>query len=148
MGRPFERILIVMFENQYRSYVMQDPFMKKLAACGANRDNYFGVFHPSQTNYLASLSGEVGGVTNDAPPSQPLLQETLVDLLEAAGISWKAYMEGYPGEPWKSVWKNPGYRAGDQPMAEFPSDGSRLARYFRKHNAFASYHTIQAREDR
>ncbi len=99
MDRPFERILIVMFENQYRSYVMQNPFMKKLAACGANLGNYFGVFHPSQTNYLASLAGEVCGVTNDTPPAKPLTQQTLVDLLEAAGVSWKAYMEGYPGEP-------------------------------------------------
>ena len=29
MKKPFDRIIIVMFENQYRSYVIQDPFFKK-----------------------------------------------------------------------------------------------------------------------
>ena len=54
MKKPFDRIITVMFENQYRNYVIQDPFLKKLAAAGADMTNYFGAFHPSQTNYLAS----------------------------------------------------------------------------------------------
>ncbi len=146
--RAFDRIIIVMFENQYRAYVMQDRFMKKLAAGGANMTNYFGAFHPSQTNYLASLAGEICSVTNDEPPQAPLLQQTLVDLLEAAGVSWKAYMEGYPGDPWKASWKNPDYSPSDQPLNEYPNNDPDLARYFRKHNAFASFHTIQADEGR
>ena len=148
MKRVFNRIIVVMFENQYRSYVMQDPFMKKLAAAGANMTNYFGAFHPSQTNYLASLAGEICAVTNDEPPQVPLLQLTLVDLLEAAGVSWKAYMEGYPGDPWKASWKNPDYPPSDQPLNEYPNNDPDLARYYRKHNAFASFHTIQADESR
>ena len=148
MNRAFERIIIVMFENQYRSYVMQDPFMGKLAAAGLNMSNYFGAFHPSQTNYVASLAGEVCAVTNDTPPQAPLLQQTMVDLLEAGGVSWKAYMEGYPGDPWKAAWKDPDYPQSDQPLNEFPDSGADLARYYRKHNAFASFHTIQADESR
>ena len=106
--------------------------------------NYFGAFHPSQTNYIASLAGEVCGVTNDTPPATPLLQETLVDLLEAKNVSWKAYMEAYPGDAWNKDWVNPDYPSTEQPITEYPSsDASELARYFRKHNAFASfsYHT-------
>ena len=99
MKKPFERILIVMFENQYRSYVLQSKFMRKLASAGASMDNYFGAFHPSQTNYIASLAGEVCAVTNDTPPASPLMQQTLVDLLEPAGVSWKAYMEALPTDP-------------------------------------------------
>ena len=57
MKKAFDRVLIVMFENQYRSYVVQHPFMRKLAAAGAELTNSFGAFHPSQTNYLASLAG-------------------------------------------------------------------------------------------
>jgi len=34
MKKVFDKVLIVMLENQYRNYVMQDPFMKKLAAAG------------------------------------------------------------------------------------------------------------------
>ena len=148
MARPFERVLIVMFENQYRSYVLKDPFMRKLAAAGCEMSNYFGAFHPSQTNYVASLAGELCAVTNDTPPASPLMQNTLVDLMQPAGgpakASWKAYMEAYPGEPWKAVWKQPSYPASDQPLNEFPTTGGELARYYRKHNAFASFHTIQA----
>ncbi len=148
MEKAFQRIFIVMFENQYRSYVIQHPFMQKLAAAGADMTNYFGAFHPSQTNYLASFAGEVCAVTNDTPPAEPLRQQTMVDVLEPAGVSWKAYMEGYPGDPWKAVWKNPSYPSSDQPLNEYPDNGNDLARYYRKHNAFASFHTIQADQNR
>jgi hypothetical protein len=149
MKKPFDRIITVMFENQYRNYVIQDPFLKKLASAGADMTNYFGVFHPSQTNYLASLAGEICSVTNDNPPISPLLQNTLVDLLEDENVSWKAYMEAYPNEPWNPDWIKPDYPEAEQPINEYPpAGGDDLSRYFRKHNAFASFHNIQKDEDR
>lgn len=148
MSKAFDRIVIVMFENQYRSYVMQDPFMKKLAGAGASMSNFFGVFHPSQTNYIASLAGEVCAVTNDIPPPSPLPQQTLVDLLEAGDVSWKAYMEALPDEEWNPLWKQVNYPAEHQPIAQYPEKGPQLARYFRKHNAFASFQTIQSDQER
>lgn len=148
MKKAFERVLIVMFENQYRSYVMQDPFLKKLTVAGADMANYFGAFHPSQTNYIASLAGEVCGVTNDTPPASPLRQRNLVDLLEEGGVSWNAYMEGYPGDPWNPIWREANYPSGDQPLNQFPDGKPELARYFRKHNAFASFQTIQRNQSR
>lgn len=149
MKKPFDRIITVMFENQYRNYVIQNPFLKKLASAGADMTNYFGAFHPSQTNYLASFAGEICAVTNDTPPAAPLMQETLVDLLEAGKVSWKAYMEAYPGEPWKPSWTNPDYPATDQPMTQYPPAGApELSRYYRKHNAFASFHNVQKDEKR
>jgi hypothetical protein len=30
-GRVFDRVLILMFENQYRSYVLKNPFFRRLA---------------------------------------------------------------------------------------------------------------------
>lgn len=149
MSKPFDRILIVMFENQYRNYVLQHPFMNKLMAAGCDMTNYFGAFHPSQTNYVASLAGELCNVSNDTPPASPLMQQTLVDLLEPKGVSWKAYMEGYPNEPWNPAWVDPGYPSSEQPVNESPDgNNGQLARYFRKHNAFASYHTIQKDQNR
>ncbi|WP_298511349.1 alkaline phosphatase family protein [uncultured Kordia sp.] len=150
MNKPFDRVITVMFENQYRSYVIQNPFLKKLAAAGADMTNYFGAFHPSQTNYLASFAGEICGVTNDTPPAAPLMQETLVDILEAKNVSWKAYMEAYPNEPWNPAWANPNYDEKLQPVTQFPpaGDNANLSRYFRKHNAFASFHNVQKDEDR
>jgi len=149
MKKPFDRVITVMFENQYRNYVIQNPFLKKLASAGANMTNYFGAFHPSQTNYLASFAGEVCAVTNDTPPAAPLMQETLVDLLEAKNVSWKAYMEAYPGDPWKPAWVDPTYPATEQPLTQYPPAGAtELSRYYRKHNAFASFHNIQKEESR
>ena len=149
MNKPFKRIITVMFENQYRNYVIQNPFLKKLAAAGADMTNYFGAFHPSQTNYLASFAGEICGVTNDTPPAAPLMQETLVDILEAKGTSWKAYMEAYPDEPWNKDWQNPEYPATEAPMDQYPPAGdTELSRYYRKHNAFASFHNVQKDQDR
>lgn len=150
MAKPFDRIITVMFENQYRSYVIQNPFLKKLAAAGADMTNYFGAFHPSQTNYIASLAAEVCAVTNDTPPVAPLMQQTLVDLLEKKKVSWKAYLEAYPGDPWNPKWKDLGYsKATPPPIDQFPPEGAAdLSRYYRKHNAFASFHSIQKEENR
>lgn len=152
MKKPFDRVITVMFENQYRSYVIQNAFLKKLASAGADMTNYFGAFHPSQTNYLASFAGEVCGVTNDDPPMNPLMQETLVDLLEAKGVSWKAYMEAYPGDPWNKDWEDPDYYKkglAPAPIAQYPPKGDKnLSRYYRKHNAFASFHSVQKSEER
>lgn len=152
MARAFEKILIVMFENQYRSYVMENPYMRKLARAGCSMNNYFGAFHPSQTNYLASIAGEICGVSNDTPPPSPLPQTTLVGLMQpnayAQRVSWKAYMEAYPDEPWNPAWVQSNYPADQQPLNEYPNDGTSLARYFRKHNPFASFHEIQSEENR
>jgi len=148
MNKAFDRILIVMFENQYRSYVMQHAFMRKMAAAGCNLTNYFGVFHPSQTNYIGSLAAELCGVTNDTPPYPPLRQQTLVDLMQPEGapqvITWKAYMEGYPSDRWNPDWRSPSAPASGQPVQEFPDNGTDLAYYYRKHNAFASFYGIQS----
>ncbi len=152
MKKVFDKVLIVMFENQYRSYVMQNPYMRKLAAAGCNLKNAFGVFHPSQTNYLASISGEVCGVTDDTPPANPLMQETVTNLMQPKGgiqkTTWKAYMEAYPNQPWNKVWESPTYPPSEQPITEFPNDGVNLFRYARKHNAFSSYYDIQSSEEK
>lgn len=147
MEKPFERVLIVMFENQYRNYVMQTPFMQKLATAGADMMNYFGAFHPSQTNYIASLAGEVCATTVDIPPANPLKQRTLVDLMEEQGISWKAYMEAYPGQDWNPAWTNPDYDPTLEPITEAPA-APLMPRYFRKHNAFASFYSTQQSQAR
>jgi hypothetical protein len=94
--RAFDRVLVLMFENQYRSYVLKNPFFRRLADLGIELGNYNGVMHPSQTNYIAAIAGELCGVTDDDQP--PLLkQRTIVDLLEEApgNLRWKGYMESY-----------------------------------------------------
>jgi hypothetical protein len=102
--RAFDRVLVLMFENQYRSYVPQDPFFRRLARQGIELGNYNGVMHPSQTNYIAAIAGELCGVTEDDPPPALLTQRTIGDLLEEAPgqLRWKAYMESF--DPAANRW--------------------------------------------
>ncbi|MEE8200420.1 MAG: alkaline phosphatase family protein [Candidatus Acidoferrales bacterium] len=144
MPRPFDHILIVMFENEYRSYVIQNPYMRWLAGQGIDMANYHGVMHPSQPNYVASIAGELCNISNDiAPNAISSIYQTLVDLMQPEGaglaLSWKAYMEGYPGNPWDLAW------AGGDTSQPPPSQ---VGPYYRKHNAFASFASIQAKSER
>lgn len=106
--RVFDHGLIVMFENEYRSYVMNNPYMRELAQQGIELRNSFGVMHPSHTNYVASIAGQLCNITYDYPPAPaipagtaPTDNPTIVDLLEAKqGLRWKAYMQNYVPMPW------------------------------------------------
>lgn len=132
--RAFDHVLVIMFENQYRSYVLQNPYFRRLAREGIQLANYFGVMHPSQTNYIASIAGALCNVTSDGPP--PLIGErTIVDLIEEGpgGLRWKAYMDSYvPGSaPWTQDF---------QPIDAPP--------YYSKHNPFSSFASIVRNESR
>lgn len=122
-GRAFDHLLVVMFENQYRGYVKENPYFAWLARDGVELESSFGVMHPSQTNYIASIAGEICNVTSDDRPT-PLPQRTIVDLVEAAGLGWKAYMDGYC--PHANPWT-----ADLAPVDEYP--------YVVKHNPFSSF---------
>lgn len=64
-GRAFDHVVIVMFENEYRGYVHRHPYMRSLAAQGIDMATYFGVMHPSNPNYTASMAGSICNVTRD-----------------------------------------------------------------------------------
>ena len=133
--RAFDHVLIIMFENEYRGYVMENEYMRNLAAQGIELTGSFGVMHPSQTNYIASISGELCGVNDDNQPP-PLPQKTIVDLIEGSprNLTWKAYMDSYIADdtPWKAT--------GFQPQDHFP--------YVIKHNPFSSYENILDNRER
>lgn len=124
--RVFDRVLVIMLENQYRAYALENPYLRSLARQGVLVENYNGVMHPSQTNYIATLAGELCNVTSDDPPPR-LQQRTLVDLFEEAGLGWRAYMQGY--RPGKTPWS-----PDLTPQDDFP--------YALKHNPFASFARI------
>lgn len=134
-SRAFDHVLIIMFENQYRTYVMQNEYMRGLAAQGIDMANYFGVMHPSQTNYIASIAGELCNVTGDYPPKSLLPQRAIVDLIEESPnrLSWKAYMDSYipQNTPWTEQLT---------PKDEYP--------YVIKHNPFSSFASIVRSEAR
>jgi hypothetical protein len=58
--------------------------------------NYLAITHPSQPNYVAAVGGSVNGVTGDTFTRITSSKKTIVDLLEAKGVSWGEYMEDMP----------------------------------------------------
>jgi hypothetical protein len=52
---------------------------------------------PLQPNYIALIGGSPDGCTSDSNINLGTSYKSVVDLLEAKGISWKSYQEDYPG---------------------------------------------------
>jgi phosphatidylinositol-3-phosphatase len=120
---PGSRVIVVMMENKERGSVMGSaaaPYVNRLARRYASPRNYFGVAHPSLPNYLALIGGSTFGVRSDCSGCNQSATN-LVDQLERAGISWKAYMEGMP----RACYGGASYK-----------------RYAKKHNPFAYFKTI------
>jgi len=79
-------------ENRSYSQLIGDPYIAKLAAQYGVATNYHGVSHPSLPNYLALTSGSTWGISDDGYHVLPA--GGLGAQLTAAGIAWRAYMEG------------------------------------------------------
>ncbi|CAG8756018.1 5947_t:CDS:2, partial [Racocetra persica] len=130
-GTYFDRIVLVMFENTGYNKTIVQPYFQNLTirSNGLVLSNYFAVAHPSQPNYIATIFGSTANVTDDS--NHDIAGINLVDRLEAAGISWKAYMEDYPGNC--------------DPISVYPK---KTKLYARKHNPFISMDTIRLNSTR
>lgn len=92
-GKAFDRIAIIWLENTDYTMAVGDPNLAALAKQGITLSNYFGVTHPSEPNYAAAISGDNFGMDNDNFNQIPANVSTVIDLLEARGISWGEYQE-------------------------------------------------------
>ncbi|MEK6224885.1 MAG: alkaline phosphatase family protein [Chloroflexota bacterium] len=79
-------------ENTNLATALRSPSIERLAAKYALATNYHAVSSPSLPNYLAMTSGSTWGITDDAYHILPA--GGLGAQLTAAGVSWRAYMEG------------------------------------------------------
>lgn len=125
MQPAFKRILIVFLENQPSGDVHEAPYLETLKSRGVFLKTYFGISHPSEPNYVAAISGSTFGIKDDN--NYDFNKPTVVDLLEAKGVSWKAYMEDMPA---------------DDKLAK------KHGLYVRKHNPFVSFTTVTSRPER
>jgi phospholipase C len=97
-GSGPQRIIVVVEENHSFDQIIgspQAPFINGLAGQGTLLTSFFAITHPSLPNYIAMLSGDTQGITSDCGGCN-VDAPNLVDQLEQAGISWKAYMEDLP----------------------------------------------------
>ena len=95
-GKHFDHVVIVVMENEGTSQALADPRIAALARQSASLSNYHALAHPSLPNYLALVAGTTFDVTRDHVES-PLKANSIVDRLEAKGLTWKSYAEDYPG---------------------------------------------------
>jgi hypothetical protein len=57
-GKHFDRVLIIVLENQNYTSTMKDKFLMDLAAQGCSFSNFRNLYHPSYPNYLACIIHE------------------------------------------------------------------------------------------
>jgi hypothetical protein len=92
-------VAIIVMENKEASDLIGNPaapYVNALARRYGLATASYAVTHPSLPNYLALTSGSTDGVTSDCTDCR-VAGTDIVDQLETAGISWRAYLEDYPG---------------------------------------------------
>jgi phosphatidylinositol-3-phosphatase len=102
------------------------PYINSLLAAHGSADAYFGIRHPSQPNYLALVSGDTQGVTDDDP--HDVNAPNLADQLEAAGKTWRVFAQNVPAGCFTGASASGG------------PDGK--GTYARKHEPFISFTSI------
>lgn len=69
--RHLDHVFVIMMENHYIGQILGNtnaPFITAYAASANLANNYFGVGHPSLTNYLEVVGGSNFGIVNDDSP--------------------------------------------------------------------------------
>src|SRR5213594_271572 len=102
-GTYFDHVVVVIMEDHGIQEMcgsspppcqstMGAPYMAGLDNSYAIGSQYLGVTHYSQADYLAMLGGTTDNCSSTGCP-WPFSGPNLVDRLEAAGLTWKGYME-------------------------------------------------------
>ena len=94
----YDHVVVIVLENHSFESVIgspEAPYLNGFASQWGLATGYSGVSHPSLPNYLAMIGGSTFGVTSDCTDCF-VNAPSLPDRLEAAGKTWKGYMEGMP----------------------------------------------------
>jgi phosphatidylinositol-3-phosphatase len=121
----FSHVFVIVMENEAYERILGNtqsaPYINSLAQRYGLALNFYGIDHPSLPNYIALTAGDTFTITSDCTKCF-IDTPNIVDQLEAAGKTWKAYMESMPGPC-------------------FVGDSGKL--YRQKHNPFIYYDDIR-----
>src|SRR2546426_8524514 len=131
---PPKHVFVIVLENTPYQLAMRQRYIAGLARQYAVATNYSEISNPSLPNYLAMTSGSTWGISDDEFHTLPATG--LGKQLSAAGISWKADMEGFTGDCFSSPYPHSlkhkpfAYYGGDcpanvVPMTDLPTDPNR-----------------------
>ena len=99
----YDHVVLIVEENHGFSQIIGNPAapnINQLANTFGLATSFFAEADPSAPNYVAMLGGNFFGIAdNDAYYLHTLDKPSLMSQLEAAGLTWKAYLQGlpYPG---------------------------------------------------
>ncbi len=114
------RVIVVVMENAEYAEALAAPFTASLARRYGLATQSYAIAHPSLPNYLALTGGSTHGIESDCSDCS-VAAANLVDQLQAAGVSWGAFLEDVPA---------PCFR------------GASAGAYAKKHNPFAYYDDV------
>ena len=97
---PLPHVFVIVMENRTYSQAIAGGYTAQLAAQYGAATNYRGVSHPSLPNYLALTSGSTYGIADDGFHALP--KGGIGAQASAAGMEWRAYMEGMTNGCFKS----------------------------------------------
>jgi phosphoesterase family protein len=138
-----DHVFVIVLENHGYADVIGNsnaPVINTLAETYNSALDYNGVRHPSLPNYLAMVSGDDFGVSNDeapvvgVPPGPWSFNAvTIGSQLEAVGKDWRTYQEDIP--------------ATGSLAAKWPGDAHTGSIYVVKHNPFPYFQIHQAQDE-
>jgi phospholipase C len=118
------RVVVIVMENESYGGIIGNPgapFLNGLASRYGLATYFFATRHPSLPNYIAMIGGDTYGIHNNCTDCSAGDAPNLVDQMEGAGISWKAYMSAMPSPC------HMGVKAG---------------KYVKRHNPFVYFNSI------
>ena len=165
---PIRYVFVIVLENEPFEVTFNEnsiaPYLAhELPAQGALLQNYYAIGHLSLDNYIAMISGQAPNKATqddcktfvDFVRTSPGLDangqaagegcvypadvKTLPDQLEAAGLTWKGYMEDMGADPSReaAACGHVAVGAVDHTSRATPQD-----QYAAKHNPFVYFHSI------
>jgi hypothetical protein len=164
---PVKHVFVIVLENESVGTTFGPgtpaPYLANtLVAAGAYVPHYYGIGHASLDNYIAMISGQApnpatqgdcptfsdfvasGPATADGQAVgsgcvYPASVQTLPDQLEAAGMTWRGYMESMGSDPTResATCGHPAVGAPDNTQLETPVD-----QYATRHDPFVYFHSI------
>ena len=120
------RVVIVVMENKGCEEVIGSsdaPYLNSLASRYAFASNFYALQRPSLPNYLGLTSGTTFGLTDNCTDCS-FSGRNIVDQLERARISWKAYMESMPTPCFKGPEGPNQYVKEHNPFMYYPNVAS------------------------
>jgi hypothetical protein len=137
-------VFVIMMENTSYSDLLNPAnsnttFIQGLAQNYGLATRYYGVTHPSMPNYLAAISGSNWGSNSDdvAQADAGYFNHlSLTDELNAAGISWKGYMESMPSAGYTGDFGACTTSTGSPDPTCTAGGDTGSALYVRKHDPF------------